>query len=258
LIGLNGKSKSFQPFIDLENTSFYELYESYETPDGIIKPYEENSGRSDYNIAIKDNFSASRIAKYGNGKPDKAIDIFQSNTNQYVTTASNINEINQLNEQDVIYGLEGLTSYLTYKLDSVAYGDIKYFIEASFNSVEYASLIDEIYDLPYGDCQANNVTGCCYSSSAFRNEMYALIQSFYNSQNDIFKGIYELHNDQESCSNFPFYKLNNYPTGFLRTNAQNYTLENGNYPIFFRYVNPLNDSEYDGSIINVSRTSGSD
>lgn len=258
LIGLHGKEKSFSSLIDLENTPFFKLYENYQTPDGIIKPYENNSGRSDYNIAIKDNLSPLRIAKYGAGLPYKAIDIYQENTNLFTANASNIDEINALNEQEIIYGLDGLNISLIYNLDSVAYGDIKYFIETSFNSSEYNQTIQNIYNLPFGDCQAGSVTACCYSSDNFRNEIKDNIEAFYNNQNDIFKGFYTVENDQNSCGGFPKYSLNDYQSGFLRTDVQNYTLENGMYPIFFRYTNPLTGAEYNSSVIDVSRNSGSE
>ena len=258
LIGINGEDKTITPLIDLENTAFFDLYENYETPDGIIKPYETNSGRSDYNIAIKDNLAPLRVLKYGDGLPDKAIEIYQNNTDDFLVNRLNLDEINELNQQDIIYGLDNLDISIDYILDIVAFGDIKYFIESTFESAEYLKLIQDLELIRHIFCQESNVNSCCSSNLNFKNQMRNKIQSFYNTQNDVFRGMYTVENDQYSCGNFPQYTFSNIQSGFLRTTAENYSLENGNYPIYFRYTNPITGEEYDSTIINVSRNSGSD
>ncbi len=257
LVGINGKPKTFEAIIDLEQTPFYDQYANYETPDGIIHPYENNSGRSDYSIAVKDNLSDQRIQKYGLGEPDLAIDLYQNESNYY-TTATNLDSINLLNQQNQVYGLNDLDFYMVYKLDSVAYGDIKYFIESTFNSGGYENFIATMYDLPYGDCQAGSMTACCLSSETYRNELGNLYQGFLANENDVFQGVYQLFNDQPSCENNPIYVLSNQPKGFLRTTVQYYPLENGTYPIHMQYTQPINQVQVKSESIPISRNSGSD
>ena len=259
LIGLNGKQNSFNPIIDLQNTVFYDYYKNYETPDGIIHPYLENSGRSDYSTAIKDNLSPTRVAKYGEGEPERAVDVIQNNTNLFIATAANIDEINQLNQQGVIYGNSNLNLSFVYKLDSVAYGDIKYFMDASYNSAAYVNLIEYIFnDLPFGDCPANQVSACCQLSQNYRNALASSLENYIDGENDVFKGMYNFTNEQSSCNSFPQYNFFPSSQGFFRTTASNYTLENGTYPIFLRYTNPLDEAVYQSPSINISRNSGSD
>ena len=251
--GINGKPNSFNIRMNLEETDFYNMYESYETLDGIIHPYQGNSGRSDYSIAIKDNLEESRIVKYGNQNPYRAIDLFQPQT--FSVKAALLDTINQLNQIGIVYGLNQTTIDISYRLDLVAYGDIEHFIESSFNNSAYQQVINAVYSLPKPD-NCNNIPFfvCCTNSEEYRNDLGAIFQEFHSNENDIFKGAYYFVNDENSCSNILPATINDYDQGFLRTSLPNHTLTSGTYPVYFRYRNPVSDEKIYGPTFNLIRS----
>ena len=95
-------------------------------------------------------------------------------------------------------------------------------------------------------------------SQNYRNALASSLENYIDGENDVFKGMYNFTNEQSSCNSFPQYNFFPSSQGFFRTTASNYTLENGTYPIFLRYTNPLDEAVYQSPSINISRNSGSD